>query len=104
MAAMRRARPGLKIELEVDTLAQLKAFLPLGADVIMLDNMAYADMARAIALIRSFKGKRPEVEISGGVDLKMAARYAKLGADRISAGSITSGARPLDISFEARIK
>ncbi len=104
MAAMRRARPGLKIELEVDTLAQLKAFLHLGADVIMLDNMNYADMKKAIALIRSFKGKRPEVEISGGVDLAMAARYARLGADRISAGSITSGARPLDISFEARTK
>jgi len=104
MAAMRRARPGLKIELEVDTLAQLRAFLPLGADVVMLDNMAYADMKKAIALIRAYKGRRPEVEISGGVDLKMAARYARLGADRISAGSITSGARPLDISFEARTK
>ncbi|MHB0996193.1 MAG: carboxylating nicotinate-nucleotide diphosphorylase [Elusimicrobiales bacterium] len=104
IAAMRRARPGLKIELEVDTLAQLKAFLPLGADVIMLDNMAYADMKKAIALIRSYRGKRPEVEISGGVDLKMAARYSKLGADRISAGSITSGAKPLDISFEVRTK
>jgi nicotinate-nucleotide pyrophosphorylase (carboxylating) len=104
MAAMRKARPGLKIELEVDTLAQLKAFLHLGADIVMLDNMAYADMARAIRLVRSFKGKRPEVEISGGVDLAKAARYARLGADRISAGSITSGARPLDISFEARTK
>jgi nicotinate-nucleotide pyrophosphorylase (carboxylating) len=104
MAAMRRARPGLKIELEVDTLAQLKAFLPLGADVVMLDNMAYADMKKAIALIRAYKGRRPEVEISGGVDLRMAARYARLGADRISVGSITSGARPLDISFEARTK
>jgi len=103
MAAMRKAKPGLKIELEVDTLAQLKAFLPLGADVIMLDNMAYADMKQAIALIRAF-GKKTEVEISGGVDLKMAARYAKLGADRISAGSITSGARPLDISFEVTTK
>jgi nicotinate-nucleotide pyrophosphorylase (carboxylating) len=101
---MRRAMPGLKIELEVDTLAQLKAFLPLGADVVMLDNMTYADMKRAIALIRAHKGKRPEVEISGGVDLKMAAKYSKLGADRISVGSITSGAKPLDISFEARTK
>jgi len=98
--AMRKARPGLKIELEVDTLAQLRAFLPLGADVIMLDNMGYADMKTAIALIRAFKGKRPEVEISGGVTLEMAAKYSKLGADRISVGSITSGAKPLDISFE----
>ena len=104
IAAMRRAKPGLKIELEVQDLAQLKAFLPLGADVVMLDNMDYAAMRTAIALIRAHKGKRPEVEISGGVDLKMAARYAKLGADRISVGSITSGAKPLDISFEVRTK
>ncbi|OGR52045.1 MAG: nicotinate-nucleotide diphosphorylase (carboxylating) [Elusimicrobia bacterium GWA2_62_23] len=102
--AMRRAKPGLKIELEVQNLAQLKAFLPLGADVIMLDNMDFAAMKKAVALIRSYKGKRPEIEISGGVDLKMAAQYSRLGADRISVGSITSGARPLDISFEARTK
>lgn len=98
--AMRRAKPGLKIELEVQSLAQLEAFLPLGADIVMLDNMDYAAMKKAIALIRSYKGKRPETEISGGVTLELAARYAKLGADRISVGSITSGARPLDISFE----
>ena len=102
--AMRRAKPGLKIELEVQNLAQLRAFLPLGADVVMLDNMDYAAMKTAIALIRAYKGKKPEVEISGGVDLKMAARYSRLGADRISVGSITSGAKPLDISFEARTK
>ncbi len=100
--AMRRAKPGLKIELEVQSLAQLRAFLPLGADVIMLDNMDYAAMKKAVALIRSYKGKRPEIEISGGVTLEMAAKYSRLGADRISVGSITSGARPLDISFEAR--
>jgi len=102
--AMRKAKPGLKIELEVQNLAQLKAFLPLGADVIMLDNMDYAAMKKAVVLIRSYEGKRPEIEISGGVDLKMAAKYSRLGADRISVGSITSGARPLDISFEARTK
>ncbi|MDA8132096.1 MAG: carboxylating nicotinate-nucleotide diphosphorylase [Elusimicrobia bacterium] len=102
--AMRRANPRVRIEIEADTLAQVKAFLPLGADVIMLDNMPYGEMKKAIAFIRSRKGKVPEIEISGGVDLKMAARYSKLGADRISVGSITSGARPLDISFEVKTK
>jgi nicotinate-nucleotide pyrophosphorylase (carboxylating) len=102
--AMRKAKPGLKIELEVQNLAQLRAFLPLGADVIMLDNMNYAAMKKAIALIRAGKGKRPEIEISGGVDLKKAASYSKLGPDRISVGSITSAAKPLDISFEVRTK
>ena len=101
--AMRKAKPGLKIEIEVQNLAQLRAFLPLGADVVMLDNMGYADMKRAVAMIRA-DNKKTEVEISGGVDLRLAARYSKLGADRISVGSITSAARPLDISFEVNEK
>jgi len=104
IAAMRRAKPGLKIEIEAQDLAQVKAFLPLGADVLMLDNMDYAAMKKAIFLARNYKGKKPEVEISGGVDLVKAARYSRLGPDRISVGSITSGAKPLDISFEVRTK
>jgi len=104
IGAMRKAKPGLKIEIEAQGLAQVKAFLPLGADVMMLDNMNFAAMKKAIALIRAHKGKKPEIEISGGVDLAKAARYSKLGPDRISVGSITSGAKPLDISFEVRSK
>ena len=104
IAAMRRTKPGLKIEIEAQSLAQVKAFLPLGADVVMLDNMDFAAMKKAIALIRAQKGKKPEIEISGGVDLAKAARYSKLGPDRISVGSVTSGAKPLDISFEVRSK
>lgn len=102
MAAMRRAKPGLNIEIEAQSLAEVRAFLPLGADVLMLDNMDFAAMKKAITLIRSCKGNMPEIEISGGVDLEKAARYAKLGPDRISVGSITSGAKPLDISFQVR--
>ena len=104
IAAMRRAKPKLEIEIEAQSLAQVKDFLPLGADVLMLDNMDYAAMKTAIALVRSYKGKKTEIEISGGVDLEMAARYSRLGADRISVGSITSGAKPLDISFEVEEK
>ncbi|MDO8805372.1 MAG: carboxylating nicotinate-nucleotide diphosphorylase [Elusimicrobiota bacterium] len=104
IAVIRRERPGLKIEIEAQSLAEVKAFLPLGAEVMMLDNMDFAAMKKAIALIRAHKGKKPEIEISGGVDLAKAARYSKLGPDRISVGSITSGAKPLDISFEVRSK
>ena len=104
IAAMRRAKPGLKIEIEAQSLAQVQAFLPLRADVLMLDNMDFAAMKKAMALARAYKGKKPEIEISGGVDLAKAARYSRLGPDRISVGSITSGAKPLDISFEVRTK
>ena len=104
IAAMRRAEPGLKIEIEAQSLSQVKVFLPLAADVMMLDNMTLAEMKTAIALIKAHKGRKPEIEISGGVDLMRAARYSTLGPDRISVGSITSGAKPLDISFEVRTK
>ncbi len=102
IAALRRAKPGLKIEIEAQSLAQVKAFLPLGADVLMLDNMPYGAMKKAIALARAVAGKKPEIEVSGGVDLKKAARYSRLVPDRISVGSITSGAAPLDISLEVK--
>jgi nicotinate-nucleotide pyrophosphorylase (carboxylating) len=104
IAAMRRARPGLKIEIEAQSLAQVKSFLPLGADVLMLDNMDFAAMKKAIKLVRAYKCKKPGIEISGGVDLRKAARYSRLGPDRISVGSITSGAKPLDISFEVKTR
>jgi len=104
IAAMRRAKPVLNIEIEAQSLAQVKAFLPLGADVLMLDNMNFSAMKKAIGLIRAHKGKKLEIEISGGVDLAKAARYSKLGPDRISVGSITCGAKPLDISFEVKTK
>ena len=101
--AMRRAKPGLKIEIEAQNLGQVKAFVQLNPDVLMLDNMSYAEMAKAIAYIRALP-RHPEIEISGGVDQAMALKYARLGADRISVGSITSGAKPLDISFEVTSK
>jgi nicotinate-nucleotide pyrophosphorylase (carboxylating) len=93
---------GVKIEIEAQSLAQFKAFLPLGADVIMLDNMSGRDMKKAITLARSFRGTKPEIEISGGVDLKTAGRLSALGAERISAGCITNSAGTLDISFEIK--
>ncbi|MCX5786444.1 MAG: carboxylating nicotinate-nucleotide diphosphorylase [Elusimicrobia bacterium] len=102
ISVLRKTYSGVKIEIEAQGLAQFKAFLPLGADIIMLDNMSYPDMKKAIALARSFKGTKPEIEISGGVDLKTAGRLSALGADRISAGCITNSAGTLDISFEVK--
>jgi len=102
ISVLRKKYRGVKIEIEAQSLAQFKAFLPLGADIIMLDNMSSADMKKAIALARSFKGIKPEIEISGGMNLKTAARLARLGAERISAGCITNSAGTMDISFEVK--
>ncbi len=95
----RKKHRGLKIEIEAQNLTQVRNFLPLGFDVIMLDNMGRADMKKAIALIRR-ESKKTEIEISGGVRFEDLAGLSKLGADRISVGSLTNSAAALDIAFD----
>ena len=102
IAVLRKKYRGVKIEIEAQSLAQFKAFLLLGADIIMLDNMSAPDMKKAIALAAVLKGVKPEIEISGGIDIKTAARLAALGAERISAGCLTNSAGTLDISLEVK--
>ncbi len=101
LARARAAHPGLKVEIEAQTPGQAAAFLPLGFNIIMLDNMSRADMKRAIALIRA-GGRKTEIEISGGVRLEDLPGLAKLGADRISVGSLTNSAAALDIAFDVK--
>ena len=95
----RRNYRRLKIEIEAQSLAQVGDFLPLGFDIIMLDNMSREDMKKAIALIRA-KSKKTRIEISGGVRFEDLSALSKLGADRISIGSITNSAAALDIAFD----
>jgi nicotinate-nucleotide pyrophosphorylase (carboxylating) len=102
IAVLRKKYRGVKIEIEAQSLAQFKAFLPLGAGIIMLDNMSFPDMKKAIALTATLKSVKPGIEISGGINLEIAARLVALGAERISAGCITNSAGPLDISFEVK--
>ncbi len=99
LAYARRNYRGLKIEIEAQSLSQAADFMPLGFDIIMLDNMSRADMKKAIALIRA-GNKKTGIEISGGVKLEDLSGLSKLGADRISVGSITNSAGALDIAFD----
>lgn len=99
LAFARKKYRGLKIEIEAQSLAQVREFLPLGFDVIMLDNMGRGDMKKAIALIRA-ENKKTEIEISGGVRLEDLGALSRLGAGRISVGSITNSAEALDIAFD----
>lgn len=101
LAYARRKYRGLKIEIEAQDLKQVADFLPLGCDIIMLDNMSRPDMKKAVALIRA-GNKRTEIEISGGVKFEDLPALSKLGADRISVGSITNSAGALDIAFDVR--
>ncbi|MGE5389748.1 MAG: carboxylating nicotinate-nucleotide diphosphorylase [Deltaproteobacteria bacterium] len=86
----------LKIEVEVDTLEQLKEALTAGADIILLDNMDLATLKKAVKMT---KGKAL-LEASGGINEKSIAAVAKTGVDLISSGALTHSAVSLDISFD----
>jgi nicotinate-nucleotide pyrophosphorylase (carboxylating) len=98
--ALERVRAGLghmaKIEIEVDTLAQLEEALSLGADTILLDNMTPSDLKRAVALAKG----RAVLEASGNVTLATVRDIAETGVDYISSGAITHSAANLDIGLD----
>lgn len=85
-----------KIEIEVETLEQLKEALEEGADIVMLDNMSPETLKKALALAKG----RAETEISGNVTEENIGVYASLGADYISSGALTHSAPILDLSLK----
>lgn len=98
-AAVARARkkfPNLKVEVEADTLAQVKQAGEAGADIILLDNMSNADLRRAVRLIAG----RAQTEASGGVNLQTVRSIAATGVDFISVGALTHSARAVDIGLD----
>jgi nicotinate-nucleotide pyrophosphorylase (carboxylating) len=96
---LRRQYPRLPLIMEADQLDQVRRALELGADVILLDNMMITRLRQAIRLIRRTSSKT-QIEISGGVELKMVRRLARLGPDRISIGRITHSAPSLDLGLD----
>lgn len=85
-----------KIELECDTLDQVKEALPLGVDIIMLDNMDYETMREAVKLIDG----KAIVEASGNVHLETVRAIAECGVDIISSSAIVAKAPTLDIALD----
>ncbi len=85
----------LPIEIETETLEQVKEALEAGAETIMLDNMDAATIAEAVKLIDG----RATVEVSGGVNLDNIEDIAKAGPDFISVGGITQSAPAFDFSL-----
>jgi nicotinate-nucleotide pyrophosphorylase (carboxylating) len=97
VAAIRRKIPHtLKIEVEVETLDQLDEAIAVGADAVLLDNMAPAVMAEAVRRA----GGRLILEASGGISLENVREVAETGVDLISVGALTHSARAVDISME----
>ncbi len=99
--ALRRARAHaghmVKIEVEVDSLGQLREALEGGPDIIMLDNFSLTDLREAVAMVSG----RVTLEASGGVDLSTVADIARTGVDLISVGALTHSAPVMDIGLDA---
>ncbi len=96
---LKTEKPGVEVEVEADSLAQVQTFLQMsGVDHILLDNMSLQEMRDAVAM----RGERvhPMLEASGGVNLGTVRAIAETGVDYISVGAITHSAPALDVGLD----
>lgn len=97
-----RAYPGnagLPVEVEVDSLEQLKQVLPVKPEIVLLDNMTTDDLRACVAL-RDAVAPGVQLEASGGVNVMSIRGIAETGVDRISVGAVTHSAVALDIGLD----
>jgi nicotinate-nucleotide pyrophosphorylase (carboxylating) len=95
-AVSRAKQTGVPVEVECDTLDQVREALAAGADSILLDNMTVETLCEAVTLA----GGRTPLEASGGVTLETVRAVAETGVDFISVGALTHSAPSLDFSME----
>lgn len=101
--AVRKTAPGIVIEVEVDTLDQLREVIDAGADLVLLDNMAPHIMREAVAIVDAHKastGHAVLLEASGGLTLEKAKAIAETGVHYISVGALTHSSPILDIGLD----
>jgi nicotinate-nucleotide pyrophosphorylase (carboxylating) len=92
-------RPDVEVELEADSLEQVRTFLQLdGVDHILLDNMSPQQLREAVIL--RGPGGKPQLEASGGITLETLTEIAATGVDFISVGALTHSAPALDIGLD----
>ena len=96
--AVREAFPDLPIEVEVDTLDQLREVVDAGADLILLDNFTPAECEKAVGVVEG----RALLEASGRLTLADAAAYAATGVDFLAVGALTHSSPILDIGLDLR--
>ncbi len=94
--ACRDQYPRLEVEVEADTLDDVREAVAAGADYILLDNMSDAEMGEAVKLVRG----RSLTEASGGITLERIPAIAALGVDFISVGALTHSVRSVDIGLD----
>ena len=98
IAAARRGAPAVKVEVEVESLAEFKEALAAWPDIILLDEFSQPDMIEAVSINRE-QGRRVKIEASGSVSLETVRAVATTGVDYISVGSITKHVRAVDLSM-----
>ena len=95
---VRAKYPHSEIEIEVDTLEQLREVLPLNPDLVLLDNMTPAQCAEAVAIVNG----ATQLEASGGISLENAKAYAATGVNYLAIGALTHSAPVFDIGLDLR--
>jgi nicotinate-nucleotide pyrophosphorylase (carboxylating) len=96
--SVRSKYPQASIEVEVDTIEQLKEVLNAGADLILLDNMSLEQTRAAVEIA----GGRTRLESSGGLTIENAKAYASTGIDFLAVGALTHSAPVMDIGLDFR--
>jgi nicotinate-nucleotide pyrophosphorylase (carboxylating) len=96
--AARRSAPAVRVEVEVESLAELAEALNASPEVVMLDDFSLDDLRAAVALNRAQKAPA-KLEASGGVSLENVHAVAETGVDYISVGSLTKHVRAVDLSM-----
>ncbi|MFF3505235.1 carboxylating nicotinate-nucleotide diphosphorylase [Streptomyces sp. NPDC003247] len=96
--AVREAFPDVPIEVEVDTLHQLREVVDAGADLVLLDNFTPGECAEAVGIV----GGRALLEASGRLTLDNAKAYADTGVDFLAVGALTHSSPILDIGLDLR--
>ena len=97
-AKVRELYPNSEIEIEVDTLEQLRDVLPQKPDLVLLDNMSPAQCREAVAIVSG----ACKLEASGGIAIENAHAYAESGVDYIAIGALTHSAPVFDIGLDLR--
>jgi len=98
IATARRTAPGIAVEVEVESLAELEQALAAAPDIIMLDDFSLEDMRAAVARTRA-AGRRARLEASGSVALEAVRAIAETGVDYVSVGSLTKHVHAIDLSM-----
>lgn len=93
--AAHQIAPGKPVEVEVESLEELRQALEAGADIIMLDELSLEDMRQAVALTQG----RAKLEASGGINESTLRAIAETGVDYISIGTLTKDVKAVDLSM-----